>query len=96
MRIADALDRYLVQLEADGRSPHTIAQARRHVRLIASWFNDAGHTGQVGEIDHEDIARFLASPAARCRPDGQPKKPSSTNALRSSVRAFFAYAHAAG
>ena len=30
--IDDALDRFLVQLEADGRSPHTIRQYRRKKR----------------------------------------------------------------
>ena len=37
MRLADALDRFVVQLEADGRSPHTIGQYRRHVALLGSW-----------------------------------------------------------
>ncbi len=30
MTIDDALERFLVQLEADGRSPHTTGQYRRH------------------------------------------------------------------
>ena len=42
------------------------------------------------------IARFLASPAARARWDGPAKKPSSTNALRSSLRGFFHYLHEGG
>ena len=45
--IADALPRFLIQLEADGRSPHTVAQYRRHVRLFARWCADVGHTGAV-------------------------------------------------
>ncbi len=32
MTIDDALARFLVQLEADGRSPHTTGLYRRHVR----------------------------------------------------------------
>jgi hypothetical protein len=31
MNIKDALERYLTQLKADGRSPHTAGQYRRHV-----------------------------------------------------------------
>ena len=34
MTIDDALSLFLVQLEADGRSPHTIEQYRRHVRAL--------------------------------------------------------------
>src|SRR5262249_23947191 len=46
-------------------------------------------------IDHETLAQFLVSDAARCRPDGEPKKATSTNALRTSLRAAWAYWHTA-
>ncbi len=84
MTIDDALARFLVQLEADGRSPHTIAQYRRHVRLFAAWWRDVGPGGAVGDIGHEDIARFLSSPQARTRRDTGAKKATSVNTLRSS------------
>ena len=96
MRIETALKRYLLQLEADGRSPHTIGQYRRHVLLLARWARQEGLSGKVGDLDHQDIARFLVSPVARTRPDGRPKKATSTNALRSTLRTFFAYCHEAG
>lgn len=92
MQVQDALAKYVVQLEADGRSPYTIAQYRRHVRLLGRWV--AGR--EVEEIDHEDLAAFLRSPAARCRPDGREKKATAQNALRSSLRCFFGYLHGAG
>ena len=88
-----ALDLYVEQLRADGRSEHTVRQYRRHVRLLAAWFGGAKH---VEDVTHEDLARFLNSDRARHRPDGKGKKATSTNALRSSLRTFFAYAHAAG
>ena len=37
MTIDEALERFLVQLAADGRSEHTIGQYRRHIRLLAAW-----------------------------------------------------------
>ena len=37
MMILEALERFLVQLEADGRSPHTVRQYRRHVVRFAQW-----------------------------------------------------------
>jgi len=93
MRIDEALQKYVVQLRADGRSVHTIGQYRRHVRLFAAWWGDRA---DISSIDHEDLAAFLASPEANERPDGGRKKATSTNALRTSLRCFFAYAHAAG
>ena len=96
MNITQALDRYLVQLEADGRSPHTVGQCRRHIRLLAAWLAGAGHSGELGDIDHEVLARFLASPMARTRPDSRPKKATAMNCLRSSIRTFFAYLAQAG
>jgi site-specific recombinase XerD len=58
------LIRFLVQLQADGRSPHTIGQYRRHVTAFAVWLaHDAG-CGDVSTIGHEDVARFLAAPVA--------------------------------
>ncbi len=70
MHIEEALGKFLIHLAADGRSPHTTRQYRRHVRLLARWVGDVGHSGAVEEIGHEDIARFLAGPMARTRPDG--------------------------
>ena len=96
MRLEEALSKYLTQIRADGRSPHTAGQYRRHIALLASWLRERGHGTTVDEIDHEDLALFLSSPLARTRPDGRTKKATSTNALRTSLRTFFRYAHEAG
>ena len=92
MKIQDALAKFALQLQADGRSPHTVAQYRRHVSSFARWLGDT----PVEKIDHEMLAVFLTTPVARCRPDGSEKKPTSMNALRSSLRTFFGYLHAIG
>jgi site-specific recombinase XerD len=96
MQIELALDRYVQQLQADGRSPHTIGQYKRHVGLFGRWLTAHAHGADVEEIDHEDVARFLGSQAARSRPDGRTKRATSTNALRTSLRTFFGFVHAAG
>ena len=44
-RYFDALDRFELQLQADGRSEHTVHQYLRHVRLLAAWLADQGHSG---------------------------------------------------
>ena len=96
MRLEEALSRYLTQLRADGRSEHTSGQYRRHIVLLASWLRERDRSSDVEAICHEDLAAFLSSPCARTRPDGGAKKATSTNALRTSLRTFFRYAHEAG
>ena len=51
MQVQTALDRFLVQLEADGRSPHTIRQYRRHVRLLAAWLDERVGDTRLMEFD---------------------------------------------
>jgi len=96
MQIKEALDEFLIQLEADGRSPHTIGQYRRHVRLLADWLRTDARTRDIEAVTHQLLARFLASTQARTRPDGAPKKATAMNALRTSLRCFFGYLHQAG
>jgi site-specific recombinase XerD len=87
---------FLVQLEADGRSPHTIGQYRRHVTALAGWLPHGGLRRAVGTIGHEDVAAFLAAPVARTAAHGRPKRAVSMNAMRTSLRCFFRYLHEAG
>ena len=96
MELEAALSKYLTQLRADGRSHHTQNQYRRHITLLASWLRERGSDVAVEAVDHERLAEFLASPTARTRPDGATKKATSANALRTSLRTFFRYAHEAG
>lgn len=94
--LAAGLDLFLVQLLADGRSPHTLGQVRRHVQLLARWLSDSGLSDEVTALDPPTLAKFLVSPRARETRDGTPKRPSSSNALRTSLRVFCGYLHAAG
>jgi site-specific recombinase XerD len=93
MRIEQALQKYILQLRGNGRSDHTIGQVRRHVRLFEDWLDG---DDDLADIDHETVALFLASEVVTKRADGRPRKPTSANALRSSLRCFFAFVHAAG
>lgn len=92
MQIREALASYTQQLAADGRSEHTRKQAERHVRLFAGWIGAV----EVEAVRHEDVARFLASETVTRTAVGMPRKPTSANALRSSLRCFFSFVHAAG
>lgn len=96
MRLRDALDLFAVQWSANGRSEYTIASARRHVLSLDRWLASEGLRDDVAGLDHETIARFLASPQARRSGRGGLKRPASLNILRSNLRTFFGYAHDAG
>lgn len=96
MKIEAALDLYLAQMVGDGRSEFTTAQVARHVRLFAAWLADAGHDGDVRGIDHTHVARFLGSDRVRLTLKGGARRPGSANAIRTSLRCFFAYLHASG
>jgi len=96
MKIEEALKKFIIQLEADGRAASTISQYRRHVRLFSHWARDVGHCGDLSAIGHEDAARFLSAPVAKIRADGCAKKATSMNTLRTSLRCFFRYCHGAG
>jgi len=96
MKILEALAKFQTQLEADGRSHHTIAQYRRHIRTLAHWLATQAHSGEIEAIGHETIASFLSSTQARTRPDGRIKKATAMNAMRSTIRTFFRYLHEAG
>lgn len=92
MKIEDLVRSYQQQLRADGRSECTVGQCVRHGMLMGRFFGER----EVEAIDHTDVARFLTSAMAMRTRDGRPKKATSVNALRSSVRTIFAFAHAAG
>jgi integrase/recombinase XerC len=96
MKLQDALTRFLVQLEADGRSPLTIGSYRRHVTKFAAWLPRGGPRRAVATIGHEDVAAFLAAPVARTAAHGGSKNPLTLNAMRTSLRMFFRYLHEAG
>lgn len=96
MRIEAALDRYVTQLRADGRSPLTIDQIERQVLVLARWLAAEKLPTDVRRLTHEHVARFLASDAARLRPDGKAKLETAMNTMRSSLRTFFGYVNVAG
>jgi integrase/recombinase XerC len=96
MRLLDALDRFVVQLRADGRSENTVQQYQRHVGQLTRWLAQEGHSDELESLDHETIAKFLTSPDARTSRRGEAKRATTMNCLRSSLRAFGSYCHEAG
>lgn len=96
MLLAAARVRFLVQLRADGRSPHTALRYARHVRRFASWLDAECLPDDVAQLEPEGVARFLTSAEAQRGPEGRAKRTASLNALRSSLRGFFEYTERLG
>ena len=96
VQLLDALERFLTQAVADGRSMHTRGQYERFVRLLAAWARDEGLSLDLDDLDHQALARFLGSPCVRQSGRGTPRKASSANAIRSCLRTFFAHCRGAG
>src|SRR5262245_1378148 len=96
MHVQAALQAFLLQLEADGRSPHTIGQYRRHGTSLANWLASTRAPTTVAKLTPEVLARFFADDAAKTSCRGGPKKAVSLNAMRTSVRCFAKHLHDAG
>jgi integrase/recombinase XerC len=96
MHLQAALQAFLLQLQADGRSPHTIGQYRRHGTALANWLATTGAGTNVADLTPDLLARFFASDAAKTSCRGGAKKATSANAMRTSIRCFAAHLHQSG
>jgi len=96
MQLQEALQAFLRQLAADGRSPHTIGQYRRHGTALATWLATTDANTNVAKLTPDLLARFFADDAAKNSCRGGPKKAVSLNAMRTSIRCFAAHLHDTG
>jgi integrase/recombinase XerC len=97
VQLQEALQAFLLQLAADGRSPHTIGQYRRHVTGLIHWLGANNRTVDAGDIAPATVAEFFATAdAAKLSARGGAKKATSANAQRTSLRCFFRWVHESG
>jgi integrase/recombinase XerC len=96
MQITEALDLFQLQLRANGRSAHTQNQYARHVRMLDAWFALSSRSRDLRDVDHVAVSEFLCSAAVVEKRGGGRRRATSANGLRSSLRSFFGWAHAAG
>lgn len=83
-------------MQADGRSPHTRGNYRRHVELLDSWLATYAFSDELDAIRPEVLAAFLISDEARTSAHGGDKTTISLNAVRTSMRVAFSWFHDAG
>ena len=93
MRLSECMAAFRLQLEADGKSPHTVSSYLRDVGMLARFL---GTDPPVPGITPDDVNRFLLCDAVQRLPDGRPKKRGSVAKIKLSLRAFFRWAHGRG
>jgi integrase/recombinase XerC len=96
MHVQASLQAFLLQLEADGRSPHTIGQYRRHGAALVAWLAETRAPTDVAKLTPALLAKFFAADAAKNSCRGGAKKAVSLNAMRTSIRCFAKHLHDAG
>jgi integrase/recombinase XerC len=96
MDLQAALQAFLLQLQADGRSPHTIGQYRRHGTALATWLAATRAPTAVATLTPAVLAKFFADDAAKNSCRGGSKKAVSLNAMRTSIRCFAKHLHDSG
>ena len=87
MTLCTAIQKFLTQLEADGRSPLTRQVYAGELGRFAKW---RGAGTQVRAVRPDDIARYMTG-AALVGPDGEPRSTRTVNRTRTVVRLLFAY-----
>lgn len=96
MRLSDALDIFVLQLRADGRSPHTIANYQRHVGALDAWLATRGHSADLDAITPALLSEYLADDDVRRSGRGGLRSTATVNAVRTSLRVVFGWLHDAG
>ena len=85
MQLQAALQGFLLQLVADGRSPHTIGQYRRHVSTLIDWVTATGAGSDVGDLTPDLLARFFGNGAAKNSCRGGPGPAATACQVRTST-----------
>jgi len=92
MTLDQALDAFCGHQRTQGRSPQTIAIYTHDLQQVFTRLDVA----QVADITAAHLTRAVTDPALMTGPTGIPKAPATLNRGRAAVRAFFAWAQAAG
>ena len=95
MHIAVAVSAFETQLQANQRSRHTFSSYIRDLGILRGWLEREGYPLAVERITPTTLLQFAASKACSHKENGTPRKPSSIDKIKMSVKAFFAFLEAA-
>ncbi len=95
MLLTDALRRYLNQLLAEGRSRHTVRDAKSGLKELLAVVGELGVT-DVSQLDHDTLMHYREEIAWRLTPKGTPLTARSQLELIGHVHAFCRFLVAGG
>jgi len=85
--LSAAIEPFLRQMAADGRSRCSIESYRRQLVMLAGGLGDT----TLRQITVDRLNTYLVSPEVLLKSDGAPKRASSVNRAKSIIRAFFGW-----
>lgn len=89
MNFSTAIARFAVQMDADGKSPHTRSSYLRDLRYFAEWL---GSDPDVGNISPETLNDYVTTAGSQCVEGGKAKAKGSVNHIKSTLKSFFTWA----
>jgi len=93
MTLQTALARFLLQMEADGKSPLTISVYARELRRFLAWAKPRTDVRRVSPVQ---LARYLTTPSLQVTPSGTKRSARTTNRTKTALRLLFGYLTLAG
>jgi integrase/recombinase XerC len=90
MKLDAAIREFLLTLQAEGRSPHTIGAYRRDLAVFTAVAGDLA----LDDVTPALLQLFMAHPSVQLAPSGAPRAKASINRYRVTVKALFAWAAA--
>lgn len=90
MRVQEATDQFLDDLQTEGRSPHTIAAYRRDLMAFCRFAGDI----PLDTVTPAMLTRFMATDGVQTGPRGTLRAKATINRYRVALKALFAWAAA--
>jgi integrase/recombinase XerC len=85
--LSGLIQSYLIRLEADGKSPHTLSCYGRDLRLLLAFAGDVDASALTADL----LARFLLSAPVTTTHTGTPRGDASTGRIKACLRSFGRY-----
>lgn len=96
MKLDQAVQEFEIQLRANQRSVHTISSYLRDLGEFRAWLAEQRGPTDVRQLDAATLCRFATARCVTHTADGRPKRASSVDKVKMSLRAFFRYLIDAG
>ena len=87
MNLSTSIDQFLTQLEAEGKSPHTLSCYGRDLGLLLAFAGDI----EASALNADLLARFLLSAPVTTTHTGAPRGEASLGRIKACLRSFGRY-----